>query len=67
MMMDSKDSDCVEGVVVANLWYHGVKLHYAMKLSIVWRGTPEGPSVQKFANLAEARGSGGLEIVFNQQ
>ena len=31
------------------------------------RGTPEGPSVQKFANLAEARGSGGLEIVFNQQ
>ena len=34
---------------------------------LIWRGTPEGPSVQKFANLAEARESGGLEIVFNQQ
>jgi len=34
---------------------------------LVCRGTPEGPCVQKFANLAEARKCGGLEIVFNQQ
>ena len=51
---------------------HGItdaSIEYDVFWIIEWvcRGTPEGPCVQKFASLAEARECGGLEIVFNQQ
>ena len=60
-------ADCMINSIAVGVIY---TLHLDMcagSIQLRCRGTPEGPCVQKFASLAEARGCGGLEIVFNQQ